>query len=145
MRRSNVAHHPCLIMNAAPTSTETETESKPKFILFLRQPHGDGPPPAPRELEAIMERFKIWMDDMGARGHLIGTNGLDTSAGKVLRGSMVTDGPLIEAKEIVGGYVMLTAENLDQAAQLASECPGLEYGMAVEVRPVVACGKVASD
>ncbi|RBP39840.1 hypothetical protein DES53_109268 [Roseimicrobium gellanilyticum] len=130
-------------MNAAPTSTEVE--SKPKFMLFLRHPHGEDLPPTPQELEVIMGRFKIWMDDMEARGHVIGTNGLDTNAGRVLRGTMVMDGPLIEAKEIVGGYVMLTAENLDQAAILAGACPGLEYGMTLEVRPVVACCGAASD
>jgi hypothetical protein len=89
-----------------------------------------------------MVHFRKWMESMYAKGHVLSTNGLE-SAGKVLRGSrgaMVTDGPLIEAKEIVGGYVMITAKSLEEAVELASACPGLDYRMAVEVRPVVACG-----
>lgn len=89
-----------------------------------------------------MVHFRNWMESMYAKGCVLSTNGLEVT-GKVLRGSrgaMVTDGPLIEAKEIVGGYVMVTAKNLEEAVNLARGCPGLDYRMAVEVRPLAACG-----
>ena len=47
---------------------------------------------------------------------------------------VVTDGPFVESKEIVGGYSIVTADNIDAAAELAKGCPGLLTGGTVEVR-----------
>ncbi len=80
-----------------------------------------------------------WMKNMSAKGVVVGTNGLDIT-GKVLRGprgASVTDGPYPESKEIVGGYVLITADSMDQAVDIARDCPGLDYHMAVEVRAVM--------
>ena len=85
-----------------------------------------------------MAQFAEWMQGLSAQGMVVGTNGLEIT-GKVLRGprgATITDGPYPEAKEIVGGYVLITADNLDQAIEAARDCPGLGMGMAVEVRPV---------
>ena len=110
---------------------------KSQFLLILRQPPG-GPPP-PQELKKIMAEFHAWMESLRARNMVLGTNGLDPT-GKVLRGAKglsVTDGPYAEAKEIVGGYVLITADNLDDAVAAARDCPGLAYAMTVEVRAVI--------
>jgi hypothetical protein len=48
----------------------------------------------------------------------------------------VTDGPYIEAKEAVGGYIIVTAYSLDEAAEIAKGCPGLDNGGKVEVRQI---------
>jgi hypothetical protein len=112
------------------------TQTPTSYLLLLRQPAGDIPPPA--ELQKIMTEFGAWMDRMRAQGAVEGTNGLELT-GKVLRGrrgASMTDGPYAETKEIVGGYVMLRATTLDAAVEWARECPGLNYGMTVEVRPV---------
>ena len=107
---------------------------KSDFMLLLRQPN-TGPHPGADEMEKIMARFTIWMT---AKGIVLGTAGLEV-AGKVLRRSgevIVTDGPYPEATEIVGGYVLITATDLDAAAEIARSCPGLDYRMVVEVRPL---------
>jgi hypothetical protein len=113
-------------MNAAP---------HPHFLLLLR--HGGTPPP-PAELAQIMAKFKTWMDGIKARGEFVATNGLEFT-GKVLRtGGVVSDGPFIEAKEMVGGYIVITARDLDHAVEIARGCPGLQRpGTNVEVRPIV--------
>lgn len=113
------------------------TTTKSQFLIIVHQP-GGGTPPA-EELQKIMARFKVWMDRMRDDGALLGSNGL-APTGKVLRGprgASVTDGPYAEGKEIVGGYVLLQADSLDQAVEYARECPGLDHPMAVEVRPVM--------
>ncbi len=118
--------------------------SPSQFLLLLRQPHGDGPGPTPEEMRHIMSRFMAWMEGLTAKGMVAGTNGLEP-AGKVLRGPRgvsLTDGPYAEAKEIVGGYVLINADSLEQALEAARDCPGLEYRMAVEVRPVKQRGEV---
>ena len=48
----------------------------------------------------------------------------------------VVDGPFAEAKDLVGGYLLVTADNLDDAAELARGCPILEVDGAVEIRPL---------
>lgn len=113
------------------------TAEKSDFMLLLRQPHS-GPHPTPEEMEQIMARFTQWMDGMRAKGIVVGTSGLEV-AGAVLRGprgTSITDGPYLEANEIIGGYVIIKAADLNAAIENARDCPGLDYRMAVEVRPV---------
>jgi len=114
------------------------SEAQPQFMLLLRLP-GEGSRPSDEELRQIMERFAVWMKSLADRGMVLGTNGLEET-GTVLRGSLgattVTDGPFAEAKEIIGGYVLITAASFEQAVEAARACPGLDYRMAVEVRPV---------
>lgn len=108
-----------------------------QYLLLLRQP-GAGPGPTPEKLQEIMEQFGTWMNGLYARGVVAGTNGLEP-AGKVLRepgGAIITDGPYAEAKEVVGGYILINASSLDEAVEIARGCPGLHYRLAVEVRPV---------
>ena len=111
--------------------------SSPQFLLLLRQPN-TGPGPTPAQLQEIMGHFKIWMDGLHAKGAVADTHGLEPT-GKVLRepgGAVMTDGPYAEATEIVGGYILINAANLDEAVAIARGCPGLRYRLAVEVRPV---------
>ncbi len=111
--------------------------SQLKFMILLHQPKTSGPPPA-EFLAQIMPRFEKWMNDMTTKRHVLSTNGLDFT-GVVLRGPRggnVTDGPYTEAKEIIGGYILIQADDFRQAIELARACPGLDYQMAVEVRPI---------
>lgn len=111
--------------------------TRSQFLLLLHQPD-EGPGPTPEEMQQIMGRFINWIEGMRANGMVLSSNGLENS-GTVLRGSRglsATDGPYAEAKEIVGGYVLITAESFEQALEAARDCPGLDYRMAVEVRPV---------
>lgn len=115
----------------------TDSLDKPQFLLLLRQPN-TGPAPTVEEMRQIMGRFGKWMAGLSARGMVVGTNGLETT-GTVLRGprgASTTDGPFAESKEIVGGYVLISADNFEAAVEVARECPGLDCRMAVEVRPI---------
>jgi hypothetical protein len=66
-----------------------------------------------------------WMTDPG--------DGL-TPEGCVVTAKVISDGPFVESKEIVGGYSVVEAENIQAAAKLAKGCPAIEYGGSVEVR-----------
>ncbi len=107
-------------------------------LLLLEYPEG-ATPPSPRQLEEIMARFHVWMEGLCAEGRVLATNGLELT-GKMLRGpigeTVITDGPYAEGKEVVGGYVLLNPCTLAQAVAAAKKCPGLDYHMIVEVRPV---------
>ena len=52
---------------------------------------------------------------------------------------LVTDGPFAETKEQLGGYYIVEVENLDDAIEAASRCPGAAYGT-IEVRPIAPMG-----
>jgi hypothetical protein len=57
--------------------------------------------------------------------------------GKILTASGVTDGPFTEAKEIVGGYMVVAAESYERALDVARECPGVvRPGASVEIREI---------
>jgi hypothetical protein len=51
--------------------------------------------------------------------------------------TLVTDGPFVELKEAVGGYLTFEADDLDAAIELAARIPAARYGGAIEVRPLV--------
>lgn len=109
--------------------------TKSQYLLLLRH---SGQPPSPAELEKLMAKFATWLKQMKARRQFVATHGLEFT-GKVLRApdAAVSDGPFIEAKEVVGGYLLIRARDLDHAAEIAKGCPALyQSGTTVEVRPV---------
>lgn len=113
------------------------SDDRSLYLLLLRQP-ARGPHPTPAQMREIMARFAAWMTDIRASGALVSSHGLKPK-GKVLRGRRgqnVSDGPYAEAKEVVGGYVLIRARNFAQAMRIARGCPGLDYRLAVEVRPI---------
>ena len=111
-------------------------ESK-EFMLILR----GGIPPKdlrPEQIQAIIAKFGEWMAEMQKRGQLRGAGRLEDDGRRLSRkqGQTVTDGPYVEAKEIIGGYFLVAASNLDQALDVAKQCPILDNEGTVEVRPV---------
>jgi len=80
-----------------------------------------------------------WMKDLGANGHLKDRGQPLERAGKLVQGKQktVTDGPFVEAKDVVGGYTLIEAEDLSEAVELSKGCPIFEVEGAVEVRPVL--------
>lgn len=121
-------------------SMNEKKSDNPQFLLLMRQPYdGTGARPDPEQMQQIMTQFMNWLDGIRAHHEVLSTNGLEDRCQIVrgLRGEILSDGPYLEAKEIIGGYVLITADNYDQALAIARECPGLAWGMGVEVRPVI--------
>jgi hypothetical protein len=84
------------------------------------------------------EQWVAWFKDLAANGHLKDYGHPLESGGRVVLGKekTVNDGPYAEAKDIVGGYSIVEAIDLDAAAELARGCPILEVGGSVEIRPI---------
>ena len=93
---------------------------------------------SPAEIQRVMSKWRTWFNDLQAQGKM--KNGLPLmNEGKVVRGAngrFVTDGPFAESKEAVGGYFLISVASLEEAVAIARQCPGLEYGAMVEIRPV---------
>ena len=90
------------------------------------------------EIQNVMNRWIAWLDRLVEQGKTSAGQPL-TNQGKVIsgkKGQTVLDGPFAESKEAVAGYILLQVDNLDEAVAIAKECPGLDYGLTVEVRVV---------
>jgi len=105
------------------------------FIYLFRGGSMEG---SPEQMQQQMQKWRIWIEELGKKGHHKSGEPLDRT-GKVLSGKqrVVTDGPYAEAKDVVGGYLMVAAETLATAVELAKGCPVFESGGSVEVRPVM--------
>jgi len=88
--------------------------------------------------QRLMEQWNAWYDGLAAQGKVQHGHPLENS-GRVVsgtRGERVMDGPYSEAKEAIGGYFLLTVDDLEEATEIAQRCPSLPHGMLVEVRPI---------
>ncbi|HEY3998528.1 MAG TPA: YciI family protein [Candidatus Xenobia bacterium] len=93
---------------------------------------------SPEQRQKHTEKWMAWFKELGAKGVIKEQGNPLEDAGAVVQGrdKVVTDGPFAEAKDIVGGYTVIVARDLAEAAELAKGCPILEVGGSVEVRPV---------
>jgi hypothetical protein len=91
--------------------------------------------------EQAAQSMKVWLDwirDLEAKGHLKNPGQPLAPEGKVIRGGQrtVIDGPYIEVKDMVAGFIVVEARDMAQAVELAGGCPMLYGEGSVEVRPV---------
>ena len=108
-------------------------------FLYLYRNSGTRPTMSPEQRQQNMQKWMTWLKDLAAKGHMKDQGQPLEPSGKVVRGKdkTVTDGPFAEAKDLVGGYTLIEARDLDQAVELSKGCPIFEGGGDVEVRPVM--------
>jgi hypothetical protein len=92
----------------------------------------------PERAQRSMEGWLKWIRGLEAKGQLKNPGQPLERTGRVLRGKerIVTDGPFVEAKDLVLGFIVVEARDLSSAMEIAAGCPILEGGGSVEVRPV---------
>src|SRR5262245_27564280 len=95
---------------------------------------------SPQEMQQVMDQWMAWFKRLTEQGKAVAGNPLEPEARIVSgkNGRVVSDGPFAEAKATIGGYFLLCVASLDEAVAIAKECPGLPFGIRVEVRPVAA-------
>lgn len=108
-------------------------------ILIMTTESGQQVPAG--EAEAWYQEIMAWYEKRGASGAVVpgaGAELQDVNTAKTVRSTGVTDGPFIEAKEVIGGFSVLEAESMDEAVGIARTWPGVDRGWTtIEVRPVV--------
>jgi hypothetical protein len=94
---------------------------------------------SPEEMQRVSEKWMAWFRHLTEEGKAVAGSPLERE-GKIVSGKdrIVSDGPFAESKEAIGGYFLLDVATMDEALAIARECPGLPYGIRVEVRPVAA-------
>lgn len=94
---------------------------------------------SPEQAQQQMSKWQAWFKVMTEKGQLKAIGQPLEFAGKVIDGKRrtITDGPFSETKDVIGGYSVILAKDLEEAAQIGSGCPILDGGGRVEVRPVM--------
>jgi hypothetical protein len=107
------------------------------FVLLFRQPSFDYSKVSKEEMQAIQKRWHDWAGGIAALGKLASNGPRLALEGKVLKaGGVVTDGPFVEIREILGSFIIVKADSLEEATTLAHGCPVLDVNGSVEIRPV---------
>lgn len=105
-----------------------------KYLLLYRLP-ADMPErqPSPEEMQAMLAQWDAWKATFAQQVVDMG-DGLKPG-GRVWRSGAVSDGPFVEAKEVMGGYSIVAAPSLEDATTVAKACP-ITYlpGASIEIR-----------
>ena len=111
--------------------------STDEYLLLIRGTHWNHGM-SPSELQHVMTDFYAWVDRLGKAGIRRGAQPLVEEGRLVsgLKGATVTDGVFAESKEAIAGYFLIAVGSMDEAVRIAQECPILQYGAAIEVRPI---------
>src|SRR5438132_1226960 len=117
----------------------TESTSS-EYMLLFRNAASWHRSLSPQQLQEVTDRWMSWYNRLTEQGRVTAGHPL-APEGKIVsgkNGQFVADGPFAESKEAIGGYFLLSVKTIDEAIAIAKDCPGLPYGISVEVRPVAA-------
>jgi hypothetical protein len=110
------------------------------YVLLFRSNEADrrAHMGTPERAQKSMEAWLSWIRELDAKGAIVDRGNPLDAAGRVIRGKerVVTDGPFVEVKDLVLGFIVVRAKDLDEAAELARGCPMLDGEGSVEIRPV---------
>jgi hypothetical protein len=114
------------------------------LCLLADDPDVANPEPGTAEFQQMMDGYRAASAAMAEGGVLVDTAPLQppwSARSLRLRNGkpVVTDGPFIEVKEVIGGYYVLDCADMDEALQWAAMIPAARYGV-IEVRPIMTIG-----
>ena len=108
-----------------------------KFMFIFHGGHMNGA--SPEQMQAHMGKWMAWIDKLSKTEQYVAGEPL-LPGGKLLSGNggkTVTDGPYTEGKEVVGGFFIIKAKDMNEAVTIAKDCPDYELGGSVQVREVM--------
>jgi hypothetical protein len=115
-----------------------------RYLCLLTGEPGAGPEPGSAEWQQMMSDYQTATTAMADNGVLVDSGPLlppPTARSLRMRNGepLVTDGPFMEIKEVIGGYYVLDCPDMDEALRWAATIPAARYGV-IEVRPVMSMG-----
>lgn len=106
-----------------------------KYLCIQRSAPGKREPPSPAQMQEMYAAFHAWKEKF--RDNILDLGGKLKPGGKIVSASGTTDGPFVEAKEIVGGYMLVVADSFERALEVARESPGVTMpGSSIEIREI---------
>lgn len=109
-----------------------------EYLLLFRGGDGRTLQQSPEKWQAHMQLWMKWMGELGEKGKFVGAQPLGAT-GKTITGNkkVISDGPFMEGKEMVGGYLICKADDYNDAVELSKGCPILQFDDGVvEVREI---------
>ncbi|HWD40727.1 MAG TPA: YciI family protein [Fimbriimonas sp.] len=103
-----------------------------KFMLLLSG--GNFETFSDEQKQTAYGKYMAWAQLLSQRNQMIDGSELLRPGKRIASGGVISDGPFAESKEAIGGFFLIQANNLDDAAQISLGCPSLEFGGSVEVR-----------
>jgi hypothetical protein len=138
-RRFSAGSDPANIASVTAETTETmgSGESRARYMLIFRGGAVSRDDVSPSVLQAHVEKWYTWSEELARQGRRNVGTALE-NGGKSVGGHerIVTDGPYAESKDLVTGALMIEAASLEDAVEVAQQCPTYEFGGSVEVRAV---------
>lgn len=93
---------------------------------------------SPEQLQERFGRWFAWGDKMQKQGILKGGEALLTKAKRISGPDrIVSDGPFVESKELIGGYYTVSADSFEEVVKIAEDFPDYDLGGTVEIREVM--------
>ena len=106
-----------------------------KYLFIQRSQPGKAQQPSPAQMQEMYAVFNAWKEKF--KVNILDMGGKLKPGGKIVAALGVTDGPFVETKEIVGGFMIVAAESYDRALEVARESPGLvSPGSTIEIREI---------
>lgn len=94
--------------------------------------------PSPEQLQIYMKQYQDWIDTIVAKKQFLSGTALSTEGRVVKSNQIITDGPFVETKESLAGFIIIQAKSFEDATNIAKKCPILMgEGNSVEVRKVM--------
>jgi len=109
-----------------------------EFSLIFRNEQHPGVQFSPEQMQDILVQWRDWMGSIAAQNKLASSGARLGVEGKVLKpNDVVTDGPYVELKEMLSGFIIVKGADINEAAEIAKGCPILKVGGSVEVRSII--------
>lgn len=95
---------------------------------------------SPEQRQQLIVRWNTWFEGLLAQGKAVEGQPLEAEIRVVsgAAGNRIVDGPFSETKESIGGYVKVLVRDVEEAVAIAEAHPGLEYGLIIEIRQMMA-------
>jgi len=98
---------------------------------------GIQPEVSPQDMQSNMGKWMSWVEKLQKEGKYVSGEALLPGGKSVSSKTAVTDGPYTEGKEVVGGYFVINANNMEEAIAECGDYPDYQYGGQVQVRQVM--------
>lgn len=107
-----------------------------KYLMLQRSlPNPNAQPPSPAQMQELYASFHAWKEKYKA--NLLDLGGKLAPKRHVLGSEGLMDGPLVETKELIGGYMIVAADTFEEALTVAKESPGAFFpGSTIEIREI---------
>ncbi len=108
------------------------------LLIFRNTASSNAIPPSAEQMQSMMKTWQDWIGNIAAQNKLTSSgNRLETEGVVIKPNNIITNGPYVEIKEAIGGYIVVKAESLAEATELSKDCPILQVGGNVEIRAII--------